>query len=547
MNETKSVVVIGAGPVGLTFASEMARYGIPCRIVDKAQGTKEISKALILHVRTQEVLDAMGLSAELQRAAVPMRRVDIIGYGKHLGHGSMEGINSPHPYPIILGQNVTERFLHQHLSQLGVSIEWQTEATKIQQDSDGVSVNLRLPNGSDEVVRAHYVLGADGTHSITRQGASIDFEGNPYAGQAFIQSDSKIRWSLPSGSSYLWFTDKGYMMVIEMPGGIVRTFISVPDPGAAVKTTTLEEVNRTLNELGGVDAELYDPVWVALYRVNHRAAKTYRKDRIFIAGDAAHEHVPIGGQGMNTSIQDAFNLAWKLAQVMQGKAQPILLDSYQAERHPIAESLLRGTDEAYTKLLKAGDLGRAAVRQLGPILLSNSFVREKMRNTLEEIEINYRQGPITEEYGGSDGPRAGDRILDANVVKLPGKECLPLREVLRGTYWNLLLFSGSHPQQTDLGQFIRLGTDLMARFPESLRPYLIYGGFPVAQNAQAGLPVLLDPMNQLHDQYGVADPCIYLIRPDMYVAFRGRMDHHTQLADYLNRLLMPVQKSASGA
>jgi 3-(3-hydroxy-phenyl)propionate hydroxylase len=226
---------------------------------------------------------------------------------------------------------------------------------------------------------------------------------------------------------------------------------------------------------------------------------------------------------------------------MHGKAPPVLLDSYQAERHPIAESLLRSTDEAYTKLLKAGDLGRMAVRLLGPLLLSNNFVREKMRNTLEEVEINYRRGPITVDHGGSEGPRAGDRILDANVVKLPGKECVPLRDVLRGTYWNLLLFSGSHPQQPGLGQLVQLGAELKARFPASLRSYLICGGFPVvAQNALSALPTLLDPMNQLHDQYGVTDPCLYLIRPDMYVAFRGRIDHQTDLAHYLNKLLAGV-------
>jgi 3-(3-hydroxy-phenyl)propionate hydroxylase len=250
---------------------------------------------------------------------------------------------------------------------------------------------------------------------------------------------------------------------------------------------------------------------------------------------------------MNTSIQDAFNLAWKLAQVMQGKAQPVLLDSYQAERHPIAESLLRGTDAAYTKLLKAGDLGRTAVRLLGPLLLSNTFVREKMRNTLEEIEINYRQSPITLDYGGSEGPRAGDRILDANVVRLPGRDCVSLRDVLRGTYWNLLLFSGSQPETSIMSQLSRFGTEIMTSFPESLKSHVIYGGFPVMQTAQSSLPCLLDPMNQLHHQYGVTDPCIYLIRPDMYVAFRGRIDHQTDLANYLNQLLIPSQKYVSGA
>ena len=149
MSESE-VLIIGAGPVGLTFACEMARYGIPCRIVDKAQGTKEISKALILHVRTQEVLDAMGITHEPQDVSVPMRRVEIIGYGKHLGHGSMEGIDSPHPYPIILGQNVTESILHRHLGRSGVQVEWRTEAIDVQAHDDGAAVTLRDADGKED-------------------------------------------------------------------------------------------------------------------------------------------------------------------------------------------------------------------------------------------------------------------------------------------------------------------------------------------------------------------------------------------------------------
>jgi 3-(3-hydroxy-phenyl)propionate hydroxylase len=393
-------------------------------------------------------------------------------------------------------------------------------------------------------MRAQYVLGADGTHSFVRENAGLQFIGQQYEGQAFIQSDSKIRWSLPRGSSYLWFTEQGYMMVIEMPNDIVRTFISVPDTDPTKRTTTLKEVNDALNRLGGIDAELYDPVWVALYRVNHRAAPAFRSERVFIAGDAAHEHVPIGGQGMNTSIQDAFNLAWKLAYVMKGHALPDLLDTYDVERHPVAESLLSGTDQAYTRLLKAGDLAKYAVRTLGPTLLASETIRNKMREVLEEIGINYRKGPLTGDFGGSSGPEAGDRALDATVVDLPSKDSKPLRDFFRGGHWTLLGFSGRSASDTDISDLLELLAKISERYRGLVKAFLIAGGLPV-RHSESG--VLLDVMLQAHEQFGVTRPCLYLIRPDWYIGFRGSPADASKLEANLDRYLIPVGREAAHA
>lgn len=531
------VCIVGAGPVGLTLASELVRYGVRCHIVDKDPGTKTTSKALILHVRTQEVFEAMGAIDKVKAQSKPLHQVEVHAYGKHIGHWRLDGVNSPYPSPVIIGQNRTENILEQHLQSLGVTVDWRVEAVGFQQNKDGVAVTLRHDR-QEEVVRARWLVGCDGSHSIVRKHLELAFEGDRYTGEQFIQADAKIRWTLPKGVSYLFLTEAGYMMVIEMPDDIVRVFISLPDTDPSNHTDpTLEEVEDALRRLGSTDAELYDPVWLARYRTSRRRAPRFREGRAFIAGDAGHVHVPIGGQGMNTGIQDAFNLAWKLAYVIKGAARPELLDSYNAERHPVAVALLTGTDRAYRNILHPSELLQNAARLFGPFILSLEPVQNRFRNTLEEIEISYKDSPIAEDRGGSSGPAAGERAPDATIVRLSDKETVRLFEVFWGTQWTLLLLEGQHSTFKSYQKLTDIGRIITDKYGQYVNVHLVVADTAPPEDLDWNGSILMDREHYLHKKYGASQSCLYLLRPDWYVAFRGHAEHKEELLAYLAQIL----------
>ena len=530
------VLIVGAGPVGMTAAHELTRYGIPCRIVDSSVGTKQISKALILHVRTQEVLDAMGISAALATEAVPLRQVEMYAYGNRLGRWRLDGIDSPHPYPVIHGQNRTEHLLERAINAQGVQVEWQTSITDLRQDAEGVTVQLQHGGGQIETVRARYVIGCDGTKSVVRQAVGIPFEGDHYTGEQFIQTDAKIRWTLPSGCSYLFLTKVGYMMVIEMPDDYVRVFISLPDTDPSNNSDpSLQDILASLHEMGTPEAQLTEPIWLSRYRTSHRTATHFREGRVFLAGDAGHTHVPIGGQGMNTGMQDAFNLAWKLAMVSAGRAQPALLETYNAERHPVAENLISGTDRAYRFVLAPDDRQQGLLQFIGPLALQADTIQKQFRETLEEITIGYYTSPLSEDYGGSSGPIAGQRALDAMTVRQVDWQTIHLNDALRGINWSLLLFPGLRAPENAVQPLAQLGMAVQQRFGRLVTPHLILPT-PQPQPGNWHGSVLLDREHFVHEAYGVMNPCLYLIRPDWYVGFRGPLTSQASLIAYLTRI-----------
>ncbi len=551
MSMQTDVLVIGSGPVGLTLANELTRHGAAVRVVDRADAIREVSKAMILHVRTQEILDKVGIAEWFVREAQPLREVVVHAYGKHIGSWDLDDIDSPYTHPLIIGQNRTQHALLDLLADHGVRPEWNTEAVAIALDDEGVTTSLKHADGRSEEARSAFVVGCEGSNSLVRKSLNFTFEGDRYTGEQFIQADCRIKWGLPKGRSYLFLTSDGYLMVIEFPDGVVRVFISLPDNATsqgskeaekqlgAVESTsetpTLDEVAHHLSRLTGFACELTDPIWLARYRTSHRYANRFSQGRAFIAGDAGHVHVPIGGQGMNTGIQDAFNLGWKLAGVVKGDLQPQILESYQAERHPVAESLIRGTNFAYKGILHPSELRQGAARMFGPYLIRNSRVQDFMRSTLEELKVFYPDSPLNLDLGGAKGPKPGERILDADLVSYPALQTVSINELTRSSNWVLLLFSGTGPDG-DILELARLSDQITSVTGPRVESHVVVSSAKWIPPVPPAGTILIDELHIAHGRYGISNPGFYLIRPDTYVAARGPIGAATSLISHLRTI-----------
>lgn len=549
------VLVLGAGPVGKTLANELVRHGIKPRIVDKAPSIREVSKAMILHVRTQEVLDKVGIAARLGREAQPLTEVVVHAYGKLIGSWDLHDIDSAYRNPLIIGQNKTQHALLDLLNARGVDVQWNTEALSFDMTADGVTTTLKVTDPvthavREEIVRSRYIVGCEGSNSLVRRSLNFTFEGDRYTGEQFIQADCRIKWALPKGRSYLFLTAVGYMMVIEFPDDVVRIFISLPDApnavgakeaaqqlGAVESTTeepTLEEIRQHLTELSGFACELSDPIWLARYRTSHRYTNRFGQGRAFVAGDAGHVHVPIGGQGMNTGIQDAFNLGWKLAGVAKGALKPSVLKSYHAERHPVVESLIKGTNFAYTGILHPSKARQHAARLFGPFLIRNERVQDFMRSTLEELKVFYPTSPLNLDLGGVTGPKPGERVLDATMVRASDKSTVTINSLTRSTNWTLLIFGGL--DGASLNDAFALSAGTTRRFGNLVTPYVIVADRSAPLNAGTSEQVLLDALHLAHERYGINKPAFYLLRPDTYISARGPLSGQDDLIAHLESI-----------
>ena len=535
----KRVLVIGAGPVGLTLACELQRHGVAIRLIERKAKANEHSNAAVVHVRTQEILCAMGAVEGVLREGYALPGMRPWAMGKRVGLIEVNGVDSPFPAPRMLGQQHTERLLLEHFEKLGGRIEREVEAVGLEQDEAGVRVRLRhLAEGNrEEAVEAAYVVGCEGSKSITREACGIAFTGERYVGKEFLQVDAKLRWNHPHGFGYLFIQREHVVICLPYNGeGFYRIICGRDDQNPENhEPPTLEEMQVLVRNVTDPKAELYDPTWYNRFRSGHRLAEHFRQGRCFVAGDAAHVHVPIGGQGMNYGMHDAFNLAWKLAAVLKGEARSELLDTYELERHAADLSLVRGTDRAFRVLVEHMGLAGAVMKNFGSTLISMPGIQDHFRSLMGELNVRYGANEWIEDEGGGSGPAAGARAPDALVVPLPERKTKHLFDLFQGTHWTLLLFAGSHEE--DQKAMAKLAAEFALRDGARLHVHLICCGQTPSSAAQAAeVSLVMDTEELAHQKYGAEIPCFYLVRPDWYIGFRGSRESTSRLRDYLGRI-----------
>jgi 2-polyprenyl-6-methoxyphenol hydroxylase-like FAD-dependent oxidoreductase len=540
--EITDVLVIGAGPVGLTLACELKRHGVQVRLVDKKAGANQHPNAAVVHVRTLEILAAMGAVDGFLKEGYAFPGFHVRAFGKRIGFVNAGGVDSPYPMPRTLGQQITERLLNEHLERLGGRVERSVEAVGLEQDAREVRVRLHhlAENDREEIATARWVVGCEGSASMTRQALDIPFSGERYPDKEFLQADANVRWTYPHGYGYQFVTDEYILLFFAYNNtGHYRIICARNDSDPNNDTPpTLEEMQTLVQKVADPTAELYDPVWFNRFRSGHRFAARFREGRAFLAGDAGHVHVPIGGQGMNYGMHDAFNLGWKLAAVAKGEAKPELLDTYMTERHGADEALIKATDFAFHMMVGGNPVGRFALKTLGSTMLSLGAVQKRIRNTLGEINVAYPTSALSQDYGGSHGPVAGDRAPDATLVRMPERRTENLFDVFRGQRWTLLLFAGTEPTIDAIESLEKISGPLAGRYGTRVAIHLILcGDPPVPVHENWAADVLMDRQRYVHDKYGVeSSPCLYLIRPDWHIAFRGGLEHARPLGAYLERV-----------
>ena len=497
------VLIVGAGPTGLMLANQLARRGVRFRIIDRHAGPAVQTRALGVQARTLEIYSHLGIANRALELGNRALGANIWARGRRAARVPVGDIGqglSPYPYLLILGQDDNERLLGDALRQHGRDVEWNTELVGLTQHADRVIAQLKHADGSVRESTAGWVGGCDGARSAVRELNHIVFQGAPYEDVFFVADTVMTGPMVPDELNvYLW--RKGFHLFFPMRGTDHWRLVGiVPEELRGRDDLTLDEVMPSILKEAGSGLTLRSCSWFSTYRIHHRRAQRFREGRCFLMGDAAHIHSPVGAQGMNTGLQDAYNLGWKLALVVSGRADAALLDSYEDERIPVAEALLSTTDRLFSLVISdnwtTGLLRTRLVPQLLGIAIRSPRVQKRAFLTISQTGITYRKSRLSETLPGipESGARAGDRFPWMRLSFTKGGPREDLYGKIDDTRFTLILIGQAAPA----------------------------GEIPPLDGALQILTIPVNAENRVElERVNVPETAYYLVRPDGYVGLAG--------------------------
>jgi 2-polyprenyl-6-methoxyphenol hydroxylase-like FAD-dependent oxidoreductase len=413
-NRPTEVLIVGAGPTGLVLALWLVSLGIEVRIIDKTAGPGTTSRALAVHARTLELYRQLGIAGEVVERGLELDAINLWVRGQHVGRADFGDIGqglSPYPYILIYPQDEHEALLIDHLRRHGVEVERRTELVGFEERDGRVIARLRRSDGAEAVQEAAYLAGCDGAHSTVRAELGITFPGGTYQ-RVFYVADVELHGAVDNGELHGALDEADFILVFPLRGDHSARLVGTirPESEARVDELGWEDVSHAAAERMSITVDRVN--WFSTYRVHHRVADHFRHERAFLLGDASHIHSPVGGQGMNTGIGDAANLAWKLAATLTGRADATLLDSYEPERIAFARRLVATTDRAFTLVTRDGPLARGVRMNVAPMvfpaLMNRPAMRRFMFRTVSQTLVRYRASDLSEGSAGS--VHGGDRL-----------------------------------------------------------------------------------------------------------------------------------------
>jgi 2-polyprenyl-6-methoxyphenol hydroxylase-like FAD-dependent oxidoreductase len=403
------VLVVGAGPVGLAAAGELARRGVPVRVVDRLDAPTTESRAIIVHARSLEMLERIGVLDEVIASGIKATRVEMHTGARTLARVDLDTVDSAYPFSVITAQTETERILAANLAAHGVAVERGLTLVGLEQDPDGVRATVRTAAGDESVIAASWLVGADGARSDVRRLVGTALAGS-FQGERFLMGDVHADHDFDPSAMYTFFSPDGPLMVFPMKGNRMRLIAQIPT--GSTDPATQEWLQKIADERADNRLRIIDSLWLTCFDIHHAQVPQYRFGRVFLAGDAAHIHSPAGGQGMNTGLQDAFNLGWKLAAAQRGTASEALLDSYHVERHPVAARVI----EFSTTLTNLATMANPVAQKLRNTALhvatGLAAFAHKLADETEETTLSYRGSVAVVAARGRAVLRPGDHLPD---------------------------------------------------------------------------------------------------------------------------------------